>query len=43
MKSLSEPTVEQTALAQFERAGWRIARSPEIAPDTRGAELRGRL
>ena len=37
MKSVTESTVEQAALAWLESYGWRAAYGPDIAPETPGA------
>ena len=38
MASLAESGVEQTTLGLLEAVGWSVLHSPDIAPDTIGAE-----
>ncbi len=40
MTGLSESTVEGTALARLESAGWPVTHGPHIAPDVPAAERR---
>ncbi len=37
-ESFTESDVEEAALAWLERAGWRVAHDPDIAPDMPAAE-----
>lgn len=41
MRTLTESTVEDAALAWLEAIDWHIAHSPDIAPDMFAAERRG--
>ena len=38
MASLAKSWVEQTTLGWLEAVGWSVLHSPDIAPDTPGAE-----